>query len=180
MTPPEPYNNSKEKAMIRKNPLYISIVGDGVAQLVERRIRDPKIQKIGGLNLACVRRTITFSESKTFDCCSKDNVKMYPSFCPTPLNPVCLLLCLSPSVSLPLPFSAYLSRWVEENEILGEIQADFRKNHSATDHIFTLYDSEIFIEKQEVVCRLYQFPQGFPFHILQQALAYFAQNWYQV
>ena len=32
-----------------------------------------------------------------------------------------------------------LSRWVEDYDVLGEIQAGFRKDHSTTDHIFTLF-----------------------------------------
>lgn len=32
-----------------------------------------------------------------------------------------------------------LSKFVEENDILGEIQAGFRKDHSTIDHIFTLF-----------------------------------------
>ena len=32
-----------------------------------------------------------------------------------------------------------LSKWVEEKDILGEIQAGFRKYHSTVDHIFTLF-----------------------------------------
>ena len=32
-----------------------------------------------------------------------------------------------------------LSRWVEDNDVLGEIQAGFRKDHSTVDHIFTLF-----------------------------------------
>ena len=32
-----------------------------------------------------------------------------------------------------------LSTWVEDNDVLGEIQAGFRKDHSTIDHIFTLF-----------------------------------------
>ena len=32
-----------------------------------------------------------------------------------------------------------LSRWVEDNDVLGEIQAGFRKDQSTIDHIFTLF-----------------------------------------
>ena len=32
-----------------------------------------------------------------------------------------------------------LSRWVEDYDVLGEIQAGFCKDHSTTDHIFTLF-----------------------------------------
>lgn len=31
-----------------------------------------------------------------------------------------------------------LTRWVEDNDVLGDIQAGFRKDHSTIDHIFTL------------------------------------------
>ena len=32
-----------------------------------------------------------------------------------------------------------LSRWAEDSDVLGEIQAGFRKDHSTTDYIFTLF-----------------------------------------
>ena len=32
-----------------------------------------------------------------------------------------------------------LSRWVEDNDVPGDIQAGFRKDHSTIDHIFTLF-----------------------------------------
>ena len=32
-----------------------------------------------------------------------------------------------------------LSVWAEENEVLGEVQAGFRRDHSTIDHIFTMF-----------------------------------------
>ena len=50
-----------------------------------------------------------------------------------------------------------LSRWVEEKDILGDIQAGFRKENSTIDHNYIhtfCYDSEIFIETRSCMLPL--------------------------
>ena len=72
-----------KKLMMGPSQIYINYQWnrDGVAHLVERRIWDPKIQKIGGSNPACVRST------------RKNVVRVFPSqkCCANSLS-----VCLSP------------------------------------------------------------------------------------
>ena len=70
------------------------IVGDGVAQLVERRIRYPKIQKIGGSKPACVRSTRNICES-----CSESKTLFYLTY-PGNVSNTCRLLKGHSSLSL--------------------------------------------------------------------------------
>ena len=58
-----------------------------------------------------------------------------------------------------------LSRWVEEKEILGEIQAGFRKDHSTIGHIFTLVAmiQKYLLKNKKLYVALIDFRKAFDF-----------------
>lgn len=59
--------------------------------------------------------------------------------------------------------SERLNTFVEESDILNENQAGFRKNHSTSDHIFTLHAiiETMKFEKKKLFCSFVDFSKAF-------------------
>lgn len=86
--------------------------------------------------------------------------KGYPE-CPENYRPITLLSCLGKLFTSIL--NNRLSKFLENNEILSENQAGFRKNYSTLDHVFTLNSKiEIFrYYKKKIYCIFIDFAQAF-------------------
>lgn len=80
---------------------------------------------------------------------------------PNNYRPITLLSCLGKLFTAAL--NERLNMFLEENNLLNENQAGFRKHHSTTDHIFTLYSliELMKYEKKKLFCCFVDFSKAF-------------------
>lgn len=80
---------------------------------------------------------------------------------PNNYRPITLLSCLGKLFTAVL--NERLNNFLEENDLLNENQAGFRKHHSTTDHIFTLYAliELMKYEKKKLFCCFVDFSKAF-------------------
>jgi hypothetical protein len=81
--------------------------------------------------------------------------------CPTSYRPITILSCLDKLFTAVL--KQRLTTYLEENNILDENQAGFRKGYSGSDHIFTLHSLIEILKKRKLklYCIFVDFSQAF-------------------
>ena len=80
---------------------------------------------------------------------------------PNNYRPITLLSCISKLLTSVL--NARLNKFLDENNILNENQAGFRKHHSTSDHIFTLHSIIEILRhhKKKIFCTYIDFSKAF-------------------